>query len=85
MFEIKPWENQNLEVNFFELTRKKLTSIKFLAYRAPLFFPDLWPGFWPDLLGQQIHCAVRLGRRNTVYSTARTEKTNYLRSKFNTR
>ena len=32
MFEIKPRENQHLEVNLFELTRKNLTSIKFLAY-----------------------------------------------------
>ena len=31
MFEIKPWENQNLEVKIFELTRKNLTSIKFWA------------------------------------------------------
>ena len=32
MFEIKPWENQNLEVNIFELTRKILTTINFWAY-----------------------------------------------------
>ena len=32
IFENAPRENQNLEVNIFELTRKFLTSIKFLAY-----------------------------------------------------
>ena len=29
IFEIKPWENQKLEVNVLELARKILTSIKF--------------------------------------------------------
>ena len=32
IFEIKPWENQNLEVNIFELTWTILTSIKVFAY-----------------------------------------------------
>ena len=37
MFEIKPWENQNLKVTIFELTPRTPTTIKFLAYR-PRFF-----------------------------------------------
>ena len=32
MFDVKPWENQNLEVKFFELTRKILTTIKFWVF-----------------------------------------------------
>ena len=31
IFEIKPWEKQNLEVTIFELTRTILTTIKLLA------------------------------------------------------
>ena len=57
-------------------------------------FNEFWPDFWPRFLARfltrflagvltkvfdpQIQCAVLLGRRNTVYSTTRTEKTNYL-------
>ena len=36
MFEIKPQENLNLEVNIFELTRQILTNIKFVAYKDRL-------------------------------------------------
>ena len=42
------------------------------------FWPDLWPGFWPGFLDPKIQCTGLLGRRNTVYSSTRTEKTNYL-------
>ena len=31
MFEIKPWENQNLEVKIVELTRTKINEYKFLS------------------------------------------------------
>ena len=39
MFEIKPRENQNLQVKIFELTRKFLTSIIFLAI-YPVFYKE---------------------------------------------
>ena len=39
MFEIKPWENQNLVVQIFELTRTILTTIGFCNWdRFPMFY-----------------------------------------------
>ena len=40
MFDIKPWENQNLEVKTFELTREKINDY----FHVSVFFPRCFGG-----------------------------------------
>ncbi len=45
--------------------------------RAQIFDQIFDQGFWPGFFGQKKQCTIRLGRRNTVYSTTGTENLSF--------